>query len=219
MGSDSPMYVQFPDTGYTVVAKANSAGWFPVYTNQYKLFVIGLGIDPNNIPTTKVLVTNIGIEASTDVELESSVSYYLASPVLQRSGQFQPGFGVPALGDQESSVFLDPSVTGSTVGLFGTPLASGKFVYITCMYGSITLTGAGGGGATTRIIMESTGISGIFFLQDVAVIAGQVISSQPVISMNGQWKLDASQTYRMRTQVLAGLPVGAWNFSFSYTVL
>src|SRR5580704_7932466 len=33
LGSDQPIYVNFPDTNYTIAAKPNSEGWYPAYTN------------------------------------------------------------------------------------------------------------------------------------------------------------------------------------------
>jgi hypothetical protein len=215
MGSSCPVYVMFPDTGYIVVAKENSAGWFPVYTNQFTLQIIALGIDPNAIPTTKVLVTNLAIEASTDVEIESAISQFLASPLLQRSGAFNPSIGVPALGDQFQGVFLAPQIDNNIINLFGTPLSSGQFVYVTCAYAIVTNSGSG---SSFRIFLESTGISGIFLEQDVQCPPGSTLLNAPLLQMTGQWKLDASQTYRLRTKILTGAPNGALNFNFSYTV-
>jgi hypothetical protein len=215
MQSSCPVYIVFPDTGYVVVAKENSAGWFPVYTNQYKIAIIALGIDPNAVPTTKVLITNVPIEASIDVEIDSAISQFLASPVIQRAGIFNPSIGIPALGDQFQSVNLASQTNGATVGIFGTPLLAGEFIYVTSCFCTINMFVPN---TSVQVTIESTGASGILFQQTITVPAGEVLLNSPFLEMTGQWKLDASQFYRVRNQIQVGMPIGQINFNFSYTI-
>lgn len=219
MGSSAAIYILFPDTGYTIVAQANSAGWFPVYTNQFKFFVFALGIDPTAIPKTKILIANLPIQASTDIELNQAISLWKASPVLARTGALNPQLGVPALGDQFTGAVLPLQTDGAAQTLFGTPLASGNFIYITSVYFTIQAYQAPGSGpAQNRLFFESTGSAGIFFEEDIFLPQSQFAPLMPILSIQGQWKLDASQTYRVRNQVLLGPGSGAWNANFSYTI-
>jgi len=215
MKSSCPVYILFPDTGYVVVAKENSAGWFPVYTNQYNFSIIALGIDPNNIPITKVLITNVAIDASVDVEIDSAIAQFLASSLIQRGGTFNPQIGVPALGDQLFSTSLNSAINGAVSTLWGTPLAVGEFVYVTSVFCTVNMFAAN---TTIQAIIESTGLSGPIFNQVISVPAGSVLINSPFLNLQAQWKLDASQTWRVRSQVLGGAPQGQINFSFSYTI-
>jgi hypothetical protein len=219
MGSSAAIYIQFPDTGYTIVAQANSAGWFPVYTNQFKFTIFALGIDPTNVPQTKILVTNVPVEASTDIELATAIQLWKSSPLLARTGALNPQLGTPALGDQFTSGVISLQTDGATQVLFGTPLASGNFIYITSVNFTIqSYTAPGTSAAQNRLFFESTGSAGIFFEEDISAAQSTVIQFMQILNMQGQWKLDASQTYRLRNQVLQGPGTGAWNASFSYTI-
>jgi hypothetical protein len=209
MASGNPVYVQFPDTGYTVVAKENSAGWYPVYTNQYKFSVIALGINTSDIPITTVLVTNVAVEASVDVEIDSTIVNYLASPVNARIGSFQPGSGTPALGDQFITVSLNPAINNTTAVLFDTPLSPGEFIYVTSVYFTAYLPSAN---TAVNIFFESTGLAGIFWQGSAPSIPFNV-----PLQIQGQWKLDASQTWRVRSVITEGAPQGNIDFNFSYT--
>jgi hypothetical protein len=216
MGSANPVYVQFPDTGYTVVAKENSAGWFPVYTNQFKFSIIALGINTSNIPIASVLVTNIAIEASIDVEIDSTVAQFLSSPSNARIGTFQPGNSAPALGDQFLTISLNPAINNTfTSNLFGTPYASGEFVYITSVYFTAQMEVPG---TNVALFFESTGLAGIFWQGSIGSPVGVSIPFTVPLQIQAQWKLDGSQTWRVRSAILAGVPSGDLNFNFSYTI-
>jgi len=219
MGSSAAIYVQIPDTGYTVVAEANSTVWVPVYTNQYKFTVFALGIDPTNIPFSKILITDIPAPPAKNIELATAIQLWKASPVLARTGALNPQLGTPALGDQFTTGIISLQTDGATQVLFGTPLVAGNFIYVTSVYFTIqSYTAPGSSDAQNRLFFESTGISGIFFEEDISVKQSTVIQFMPILSIQGQWKLDASQTYRIRNQVLLGPGTGAWNANFSYTI-
>jgi len=219
MGSSAAIYIQFPDTGYTIVAQANSTVWVPVYTNQYKFTVFALGIDPTSIPLTKVLVTNIPAPPANDIELATAIELWKASPVLARTGALNPALGNPALGDQFAAQTISLQVNGQVLPLFGGPYPVGNFIYVTSAYFTVIgYQSSGGAASQNRLFFESTGTAGIIFEQDVAAPAAQFIPFIPILTINGQWKLDASQTYRLRNLLILGAPTGAWNASFSYTV-
>jgi len=64
LGSPTPMYVWFPDTGFTAVAGPGAAGWMPVITNQRKASVYGLGFVSGRIPVTTVHFCNFFVPPS-----------------------------------------------------------------------------------------------------------------------------------------------------------
>lgn len=86
LGSDTPIYIQFPDTLYTVVAKPNSTGWYPVYTNQLKFNVLGIGFSSGDVGETRVLATNIFVSPSVNEEYGSGIDLYRASPIISIAG-------------------------------------------------------------------------------------------------------------------------------------
>jgi len=59
IASPTPMYVYFPDTGFTVVCKPYTATWAPVVTNARKATVYGIGFTTQQIPLVNVFFTNI----------------------------------------------------------------------------------------------------------------------------------------------------------------
>lgn len=81
-GSPDAVYVQFPDTNFTVVAQPNSIGWYPVFTNSFNLLVAVFGITNSNIPQCTIYVTNVKVDAFTDVAIAEVTPQYLASPTL-----------------------------------------------------------------------------------------------------------------------------------------
>lgn len=84
LGSAIPIYVQFLDTLFTVVAAPFTAGWYPVFTNSYFLRVVGLGFNNGSIPQSAIFVTNLVVPPDTDVEVQRT--FLLASPVISTSG-------------------------------------------------------------------------------------------------------------------------------------
>lgn len=203
MGSDNPIYCYFPDTQYAIVAKPNSAGWYPAYTNDLIMWVIGMGFTTANVPLTLILVSNLIIQPAVDVEVDTAVSLWRASPQISRGNSiYNTNFGVPALGDQFFQAQLGDAA-GSVVNLFNGPFASG-FIYLT----AITVFGANVADNSPNpvlgaVVMESTGISGILF--SIPFIAPP-LSSFVVPSGNQQFynqtgmqvKLDATQQWRLR---------------------
>lgn len=202
LGSANPVYVFFPDTSYTIVAKPNSEGWYPAYTNSKKIWVIGAGFLTGNIPQTNILLSNISQQAAVNTELDQSAALWLASPVITRGTSiYNTAFGIPALGDQFFSSARLNLASGTTVPLWNTPYPSG-FLYITSMIFNTFLMGYNPGFGVCGCLIESTGIAGVladltFGSPNGAGYAGAGVNN--ILTLTGaQIKLDATQTWRVR---------------------
>lgn len=206
LGSDNPIYVYFPDTGYTVSAKPNSAGWYPAYTNARQLWVIGEGFLTNDIPQTSVILSNLFLPPSVNVEVDNAVALWKASPTITRGNTiFNSAFGVPALGDQLfASAVLNLNTIGNTVPLWNTPFSSG-FLYLTSLViNIIDPEDNSAAGSICNSVLESTGISGIlmqpqYLIQPNTATSVTFTPGYTILSLTGlQIKLDATQTWRAR---------------------
>lgn len=201
LGSDNPIYVNFPDTGYTIAAKPNSSGWYPAFTNAKTLWVIGEGFLTGDIPQTYIVLCNIPLPASINTEIDNAVALYRASPTISRGTTiYNAALGIPALGDQffaSSQLNLN---SGGSVGLWNTPYASG-FLFIT----GLNLNSFGTTGGSVQVSIESTGVAGVllaptWFGGTPAPGVSQIVNLSAM-----QIKLDATQTWRMRLiQNIAG---------------
>lgn len=78
-GNPVPIYVFFPDTQFTAVAQPYSAGWYPVFTNFFKVLVVGLGFTTAQPAQTRVFLTNTVVAPYTDAALQTVLPYNLAS--------------------------------------------------------------------------------------------------------------------------------------------
>lgn len=206
LGSDNPVYVNFPDTNYTVVAAPNSEGWYPAFTNAKNLSVIGEGFFTGDIPQTFILLSNIPLPPSVNVEINQATALWRASPVITRGTSiYNSSLGIPALGDQlQNSHSADLSINGNTVALWGTPYASG-FIYLTNLQlNVINLQNAAV--ASITLVVESTGVAGILIAPAFTCPGGGgggsvSLANLLVMNLSGlQTKLDATQTWRLRVQ-------------------
>jgi hypothetical protein len=198
LGSDNPVYVYFPDTACTVVAKPNSEGWYPAYTGDRKFWVIGEGFLTGHIPQTLVIVTNIAVSPAVNVELDQSTPLWKASASITRGNTiYNSNLGVPALGDQTRQYFGAFNVPGVLANnVFDSPYSSG-FIYLTTL--DFSYLGMATGGQTI-VVLESTGIAGILY-QFFWTMPNTIIpnSIQKILQLEGlQIKLDATQTWRLR---------------------
>lgn len=216
LGSNIPIYVYFPDTGTTVVAKPNSEGWYPAYTNSRSIWVIGEGFTTANVPTTVIQVSNIPLPPGVNNEIDTSTVLWLASSSISRGATiYNTNFGTPALGDQFSTTSLDVNLN-TTQPVFGTPRASG-FIYITAC--SLTLLNYGAGVASSNnFFFESTGVAGQFFSFGASATSSTTPNvAATLLNIAGQWKLDATQQWQVRSTLLSGSPTGLVVFNFSFT--
>lgn len=204
LGSPIPVYVYFPDTGETLSAKANSEGWYPVFTNAKRFWVIGEGFLDGSIPQTYIIVSNIPMQASVNTEIDQSAALWLASPVITRGNSiYNSKYGTPALGDQTSQV-IGNFQTNFALPAFGSPYPSG-FITLTGL--ALNLVAVFNAATTApTLFIESTGVAGILyqfaFLVGPVPTFGNLPGVVNVFSQSGlQLKLDATQTWRIRNSV------------------
>lgn len=153
LNSNVPVFVQFPDTLYTITAAPNTAGWYPALTNFWKLSVAAISIS-SPVPKCAIFVSNVYVSSFTDIQIDPE--FRLASANLTRSSLITNGdYGIVALGDQ-SDVFTLP-LTGITpinggVQVF-TPLpAPVNFIYLT--HSAINIQWVGGFPANYVVLLE-----------------------------------------------------------------
>lgn len=208
LGCDTPVYVNFPDTNTTIVAKPNSEGWYPAFTNQKVFSVIGEGFFTGDIGQTFIALCNVYIPPGVNNEIDTSVALWRGSPLITRGTSiYSSNYGIPALGDQFfSSGLLNLFNLGTTQNLWGTPKPSG-FLYITGLSFYVADAYSGGPAPTLgQCVIESTGIAGILAVPNyfAPVVGGSYVGAtpSPPIQMTGmQLKLDATQTWRVRVAV------------------
>lgn len=220
LGNNVPVYVNFPDTNYTVVAPPNSIVRENVETGQFAAFVYAEGFTTGQAGVTAVYFYNYPTAPFVDLEVAQGVTSLLASATITRGNSIlNKNFGIPALGDQFLQATVDMT-TNNNVVVF--PIQLG-FIYITgltCEVACSTTTAANG---TGNAVFESTGISGQFmslqcFLPSSS--AGNPIFQNGVLFTSGpvQWKIDATQTWRVRSinTFIGGLQgTMQWNFTFT----
>jgi hypothetical protein len=214
LGSNIPVYVYFPDTNYTIVAKPNSEGWYPAFTNAKVCWVIGEGFTAANIPQTSIILSNVGVQPSVNTEINNDVMLYLASASISRGSTiYNQNFGTPALGDQTQQVAFTLGAGTLSPTLFLGPYTSG-FIYMTAL--SIMFQGLAIAAPSANIVLESTGISGLLyqFLASPPTAAGinNIVTYQ---LSNKNIKLDATQTWRFRSTVASA--GGSVFCAFDYT--
>lgn len=220
LNSDIPIYVNFPDLGYTIVAKPNSEGWYPAYTNGRQLNIIAEGMLDGSIPQTLVIVSNIYIPPSVNIEVDQSIPLWRSSPTINRNAGNNTAFAAPALGDQSvqySGVVLAPGVLQNNV--WATPRPSG-FIYLTAVefnLQAITSTGNG----VLQILLQSTGLAGGLYVFPfvLPVASSPVIPVQTLMrQMAKNIKLDATQTWQLFASIVAGGIQAQYSLAMDYTV-
>jgi hypothetical protein len=200
LGSDNPIYVNFPDTNYTVVAKPNSEGWYPAYTNARQCWVVGEGFLSTDIPQTYIILSNIILPPAVNVEIDQALNLNLASPTITRGTTiYNSKYGVPSLGDQFSYTGQCSLNTATIIPLWGTPYASG-FVYLNSLALLCVDPFNAGGAAIANFLIESTGIAGTLLSFSVIGTTVNPPGVIPIFQQSGMnVKLDATQTWRLRS--------------------
>lgn len=206
LGNDVPVYVYFPDTQSTVVAKPNSEGWYPVFTNEKRFFVIGEGFFTGDIGQTLIVAANVYIPPSVNNEIDTAVALWKASPQITRGTSiYSNNLGTPALGDQFfSSGLLNFAGVGATQNMWNTPQPSG-FIYVTMLNVYCADCFMVAGAKLGQIVLESTGVAGILIVPNFYGPQGTILSTgvtpPPLLLPGLQLKLDATQTWRLRVAV------------------
>jgi hypothetical protein len=81
-GSAVPVYVQFSDTLFVVAAQPYSAGWYPVFTNQFQFIIVAQGFTKTNIGQCRIFISNVFAPPYTDIALQSALTQELSSLVI-----------------------------------------------------------------------------------------------------------------------------------------
>lgn len=217
LGSDNPVYVNFPDTNYTVVAKPNSEGWYPVFTNARQLWVIGEGFLTGDIPQTFLILSNTFMPPAVNVELDNSVPLFKATAAIQRGNTiYSSNLGAPALGDEFIFQAVDVAATNTLQPIFANTPSAG-FITVTALQIFLSIN-SNAGACAIRLNWGSTGVAGTIWSQGFSLSGANQSFNGFVFNMPGQWKFDASQTYFVNTTLNSGAPSGLATFSYSYTV-
>lgn len=223
LGNPVPVYVNFPDTNYTVVAPPNSIVRENVETGQFSAFIYAEGFTTGQTGLTAVYFYNYPSPPFLDTEINQTVDLWRASASISRGGTIlNQNFGPPALGDQtiQFSNFVSANGVIQNNVMF-TPFASG-FLYVTHVDFSLTnINIPGAGGATLTLIMESTGSAGILYFliwgSNPPNPAGSFINIQKILNLSAMnIKLDATQTWRLRISGLSNL-TATMQSTFNYT--
>ena len=82
LGSDLPIYVFFPDTGYEVVAPPNSEGWYPIIANALIAWIGGLNFQDGFVPVTTIFFTDLEIPPYVNIAVPEAVIQELASAAV-----------------------------------------------------------------------------------------------------------------------------------------
>lgn len=198
--SITPIYVYAPDTQYVATAQANSAGWYPLYTNGSDIWVIGVGFVTGQIPYTTIFVSDLFVPPYTDLELNQSVALYKASPAIQRgSAIYNSQYAPAALADQVFCNGLNMTVGGAFITVL--PNVGNGFYYISAisLYGSF-LTKSTAGTVNCSVTLASTGLSGVLYTWNFQVtnISPQGIVTQPIFELSGyNLKINANEEWRL----------------------
>lgn len=210
LGNNVPVYVTFPDTNYTVVAPPNSVVWEPVRTGQFNAIIIGEGFTSSvSLPlqNTTVFFCNFFVPPFIDQEINQAISLWLASANITHGNSIlQQNYNAPAVGDQFFiGSILATAVSGTTSTIFN---FGAGFIYITNIDVIAIEVTAAVFPASGQLIFESTGISGIFAFAPIglasAASAAALSPSQELLRMPGNFKIDGTQTWRLRWLLVAG---------------
>lgn len=213
LGSNVPVYVQFPSTGFVIAAPPNSADWYNCITQDLAVNIYGIGFVTGQIPKTNFYFTDAYVPPYSNFEQQNVIDKWLASAVISRgSNIYNQDFGVPALGDQTMQAKMDIRIIASTT-LFGTPLPSG-YIYLTDIDLRTAITTAPGSGNAGEAVLESTGVAGILFDWNWSIAQAGV---QQIYHGQGNLKIDATQLWRLRIVNPNGGGTGFLNFICSYT--
>jgi hypothetical protein len=238
-GNPLPVYIQFPDTEFTVTAAPYSTGWYPVFTNLFTLNIACLGLTNANVNNngmlnaTLIYVTNIRVVAYSDTALQSVENQELASPV---SGG----------GSSIADVLIVTAGSGLANGNLSVTGGGGENATVSArldQFGSVIdvdLVDAGNGFITSPVIETSSGFvnypiyapgvlnAGVIvdyagflweFLGDTGtntnapVYAGQAVNAGQYVTLNGFAYLAIANNWVLigGIKIVGGGPSGAYS--------
>jgi hypothetical protein len=109
LGSQIPIYVYFPDTGYQVTAPANSEGWYTIIANAPVAWIGGLNFQDNSLPITTIMFTDLLMPNYVNVATPQTLVQKLSSPAIG-GGSDVSGIVLTVVGQSYTAGTL--SVTG-----------------------------------------------------------------------------------------------------------
>lgn len=219
-----PVYVFFPDTGYTVAAPPNSIVWEPVQTAQFDAWVVAEGFTDGSLigadgkpVATAVYLCNFVVPPFLDTEFEQVASLWKASASISRGGTIlNQNFGTPALGDQFVQVNTVLQNNGQLRPVF--PVLSQGFYYITSLVVLLAAQTSSASGGNSSVIFESQGSAGVFLSMPITLPNSSFLNEQLFQSGVVQWKIDATQQWQCRTLTgTIGSLAGNMLFNFTFT--
>lgn len=217
LGVNVPVYVHFPSTGFVVVAKPNSACWYPVFTNDQVAVVVGEGFtDADANAVTNIFFANVLMQPYVDEEISQGVMLGRASTDISRGGNFSNSFyGAAALGDQSQQSSVGLSGANSAPAFRPGPGPGGRqlsgFYYLTNLWMYvISSSGAGVGEALLRNTDDN-----------ITIFDGRFNSptnNVTIIDHGGFCeKLDATKLWELVYPGSPGLTAGALSMFLRYT--
>lgn len=142
LGSQVPIYVYFPDTGYEIVAPANSEGWYPVISNAAIAWVAGFNFVSGQLPLTTVFFTDLFVPPYVNVATPQSLQEGLASPAVGGNSPQLLSIAVDFVGQSYVNGHLAISGGGgSGASAYGTINEWGSFTAAFVLNGGGNFTG------------------------------------------------------------------------------
>lgn len=219
LGSDVPVFVYFPDTGYTIPAAAGSCNWYPAITNAKECEIIALGMTPGDLSTTRVFVSNVRFDTFSNSELDQAIALWRASPTISRGTTiYNTQYGIPALGDTTFQANLNLVPGGNVTGVMNTPIAGYSFIYITELYLNLISADGVGGPFSDTIFLESTGVSGILYQWPYVAPGAPEFNFNLYQGHGLQIKIAAGETWRLRHTTALGGAIAFATLIINYTI-
>jgi hypothetical protein len=218
LGSNVPVYVRFPSTGFVIAAPPNSSDWYNCITQDLSVSIYGIGFVTGQIPKTNFYFTDAYVPPYSNFEQQNVIDKWLASASISRGQNiFNQDFGVPALGDQLQTLNYTKTTSNAypSISLWGTPRPG--FIYVQSFNLSV-LNIVFGAGGYCWFRVRSLGLSGTLLYT-------------PVFSSNNQpstWldfmftgsacniKLDATETWLLDVDPSPSVPANNAQWASMY---
>jgi hypothetical protein len=132
LGVNTPVYVYFPDTLYTVACPPNTIVQENVISLSLQPLIVGEGFTNQAPGTTTIFFGNFNVANFFDPEINYSQDLWLATQSIGRAGNIQnQNFGTPALGDSTLNAQIQLDTVGNFVVLdFSNAPVNQGYVYI-----------------------------------------------------------------------------------------
>lgn len=224
-GVDFPVYIYFPDTQFSIPVAANSAGWFPLSSNDREFFIVAIGIPTSSVVAnqeTLVILSEFNMPPYIDYEQQTSLIQQLGSPVIQRSNILLPGIGSPALGDQlmSKTIGLVSGSPGTAIPEWG-PFDAPFFLYITQL--QITINAFTNTGASSSIVGVElrNSVDGIVYASTAYGGSNNGLNTgNPAIitDLRGNFRFNAQSSWTLVLATSVAVTNGQMNWNFAYTL-